>query len=119
MTIPSKLYDPLKWVAMVLLPALGAFYGGLSGVWGLPYAVQIVSTIALVDTLLGGILGISSAAYKKSDDRFDGTMSVIKTDPSLINQLEIKTAPEQLAKQNEITFKVEQVDIPLPSPPRQ
>lgn len=119
MVFPQKLYDILKWVAMVLLPALGAFYGGLSGVWGLPFAVQVVSTIALVDTLLGALLGISSATYKRSDARFDGTMNVLEKDPSvLVNELEITTDPEQMAKQNEIILKVNKVDVPLPSPPR-
>lgn len=123
MTIPSKLYDALKWVAMVLLPALATFYFVMAGIWNLPYAGEVVATITATDTLLGAILGISSATYKKSDARFDGTLTVIKNDPSLINQLEINTSPENLGKQKEMTLRIDHADIPMSddvigSPPR-
>ena len=59
----NKIYDKLKWVALVLLPAIGTLYFALSGIWGLPYGEQIVGTITAVDTFLGIILGISTSAY--------------------------------------------------------
>lgn len=119
MFIPSKLYDALKWVAMVLLPALAVFYYAVAVIWGFPEPEKVVATINAFDLLLGAILGISSAAYKKSDSRFDGTMTVIKGDTSLVNQLEINTSPEQLGKQSEIVLKVDKLDVPLPAQPRQ
>ena len=61
----NKMYDVLKWVAMVLLPALATLYFALAGIWGFPYGEQIVGTITALDTFLGVILGISSAQYKK------------------------------------------------------
>ena len=61
----NKLYDVLKWVAQLLLPALGTLYFALAGIWGFPYGEQIVGTITAVDTFLGVILGISTAQYKK------------------------------------------------------
>jgi len=118
MIIPQKLYDILKWVSLVFLPALATAYFGLAQIWGFPYAGEVVATITLTDTLLGSLLGISSAAYKRSDERFDGNLNVIKQDASLINQLEIKTDPATLAKQNELVLKVNKVDVPLDSPPR-
>lgn len=62
----NKVYDVLKFIAIVVLPALGTLYFAVSAIWGLPYAEQIVGTITAVDTFLGAILGISSATYKKS-----------------------------------------------------
>ena len=62
----NKVYDVLKWIAMVLLPALGTLYFGLAGIWGMPAAEQVVGTITVVDTFLGVILGISTAQYNKS-----------------------------------------------------
>lgn len=59
----NKIYDKLKWVALVLLPAIGTLYFALSGIWGLPYGEQIVGTVTAVDTFLGIILGISTSAY--------------------------------------------------------
>ena len=61
----NETYDILKWVALIVLPALGSLYFGLASIWGLPYGEQIVGTITVIDTFLGAILGISSNAYKK------------------------------------------------------
>lgn len=61
----NKTYDILKWIAMILLPALGTLYFALAGIWGWPYAEQIVGTITALDTFLGIALGISSAQYNK------------------------------------------------------
>lgn len=61
----NKLYDVLKWLAMVVLPAIGTLYFALAGIWGFPYGEEIVGTITAVDTCLGVILGISTAQYKK------------------------------------------------------
>ncbi len=65
MKMSNKLYDVLKWIALVVLPALSALYLGLSGIWGFPYGEQVSGTIALIDTFLGALLGISSAQYNK------------------------------------------------------
>lgn len=65
MKIPNKIYDVLKWICMIVLPACGTFYFAIAGIWGLPYAEQIVGTIAAVTTLLGALIGISTANYNK------------------------------------------------------
>lgn len=62
----NKTYDILKWVAQYLLPAFGALYFALAGIWGLPYGEQIIGTTAALDTFLGVILGISTVQYKKT-----------------------------------------------------
>ena len=64
----SKVYDVLKWIAQILLPALGTLYFALAGIWEFPYAEAIVGTITAVDTFLGVLLGISSAQYKKNKE---------------------------------------------------
>lgn len=61
----NKLYDILKWVAQILLPALGTLYFALAGIWNFPYGEQIVGTITAVDTFIGVLLGISSYNYNK------------------------------------------------------
>lgn len=61
----NKVYDILKWVALVVLPAIATLYFALSGIWGLPYGEQIVGTITAIDTFLGALLGISSINYNK------------------------------------------------------
>lgn len=67
MKISDKTYDTLKWVALLLLPALGTLYFALAGIWGLPYGEQIVGTITAVDTFLGAILKISTNTYEKRE----------------------------------------------------
>lgn len=61
----DKVYDILKWIAMIVLPAIGTLYFALAGIWGLPYGEEIVGTITAIDTFLGALLGVSSASYKK------------------------------------------------------
>lgn len=62
----NKVYDALKWMAQILLPALGTLYFALAGIWDFPYAEAIVGTITAVDTFLGVLLGISAAQYNKA-----------------------------------------------------
>lgn len=64
----SKIYDVLKWIALVVLPAIATLYFALSGIWGFPYGEQIVGTITAIDTFLGAILGISSINYNKQQE---------------------------------------------------
>lgn len=59
----NKVYDVLKWIAQIALPAAGTLYFALSQIWGLPYGEQIVGTITAVDAFLGALLGISSMNY--------------------------------------------------------
>lgn len=67
MKMSNRVYDILKWIAQLLLPALGTLYFALAGIWGFPYAEQIVGTITAVDTFLGVLLGISTAQYNKGN----------------------------------------------------
>ena len=59
----NKTYDILKWIAQILLPAIGTLYFAIAQIWGLPYAEQIVGTIMAMDAFLGAVLGISTKAY--------------------------------------------------------
>ena len=59
----NKVYDILKFIAQVVLPAIGTLYFALAGIWGFPFGEEIVGTITAVDTFLGVLLGISSNKY--------------------------------------------------------
>lgn len=63
----NKVYDILKWIALVVLPALASLYIGLGQFWNIPYPEQISGTIMLIDAFLGTILGISSIQYAKKE----------------------------------------------------
>lgn len=68
MEMSDKIYDVLKWVALIFIPALGTLYFALSTIWGLPYGEQIVGTLTAVDTFLGALLGISTYQYNKEEE---------------------------------------------------
>ena len=63
MKLTDKLYNVLKYLCQVGLPALGTFYFALARIWNLPYSEQVVGTIAAITTFLGVLLGISSYNY--------------------------------------------------------
>lgn len=61
----NKVYDVLKYIAQIVLPALGTLYFALASIWGLPYGEEVVGTITALDAFLGALLMISSANYNK------------------------------------------------------
>jgi hypothetical protein len=63
----NKIFDALKWLVMIAIPALTVAYVGLSSIWGWPYADEVAKTSSVVCTLLGSLLRISSIKYYKDD----------------------------------------------------
>ena len=59
----NRTYDILKYIAQIVLPALGTLYFALAGIWRFPYGEQIVGTITAIDTFMGVVLKISSDNY--------------------------------------------------------
>lgn len=64
--LSNKLYDILKFIAQIVLPAIGTLYFTLAPLWNLPYPEVIVKTITAVDAFLGTLLGISTYTYNKA-----------------------------------------------------
>ena len=69
MKLNNNIYNLLKWITLVVIPALTTAYVGLSAVWGWPYATEIAKTSAVCCTLLGALLGISTASYYKDESQ--------------------------------------------------
>lgn len=67
MMLSNKVYDILKWAVMIAIPALTTAYVGLAAVWGWPCPDAVAKTSAIICTLLGALLGISTAQYNKSE----------------------------------------------------
>lgn len=63
----NKTYDILKYVAQIVLPAIGTLYFALASIWGLPYGEEVVGTITALDTFLGALLMLSSNSYNKKE----------------------------------------------------
>jgi len=76
----NTLYDKLKFVALILLPALATLYIVLDGIWEIGYSAQVVGTITAIDTFLGAVLKISNNRYYKNEKNFDGEINFIQLD---------------------------------------
>lgn len=109
MFITGKLYDRLKFLALVVLPALGALYFGLAQIWGIPSAEKVVGSITLLDAFLGAVLQMSSATYNEYE--VGGGSMVLVANPkdttgvSAVLELDPDTAG-QLEKKSEVRLKV-------------
>ena len=62
----NQVYDILKFIAQIALPAIGTLYFALAEIWGLPLGEQVVGTIVAVDAFLGALLSISTTQYNKT-----------------------------------------------------
>jgi uncharacterized membrane protein len=68
MVLKNSVYDVLKYIAQIVLPALGTLYFAIASIWGLPYGEQIVGTITAIDAFLGVLLGISNSMYLSDNE---------------------------------------------------
>jgi hypothetical protein len=104
----GKVYDVLKFVALILLPAIGALYFAIAGIWGLPYAQEIVGTITSIDAFLGVLLGINTRTYNASDAKYDGAINVITQGENKTFSLEFKDdeALDSLDQKPSVMFKI-------------
>lgn len=68
MKMSNKVYDVLKWMAMLFLPALATLVRVVFAIWQIPYGEQISTTIMAIDAFLGACLGISSIQYKGGEE---------------------------------------------------
>ncbi len=65
MKMSNKVYDWLKWIAQVLLPAVGTLYAALGAALGWGNVDMVVSIIVAVDAFMGTLLEGSTARYNK------------------------------------------------------
>lgn len=101
-------YDALKFVAQILLPALGTLYFTLASIWSLPNPEGVSGTVLAVDTFLGVLLGLSSSSYKNSDAKYDGVMHVAhnQEDDTKLVTFEVPGDPHDILDKKEVMFKV-------------
>ena len=84
MILPDKVYDVLKWIALIALDAIGVCYKTLALIWGWPYGEEVLSTCAALSVLIGALIGVSTAQYYK-DTELPGAHEAIPvpTDPTI------------------------------------
>lgn len=105
MTFNNKVYNVLKWVALIFLPALSTLVMSLGDIWGIPYKEQISLTITAVDTFIGAILAISSATYKG-----EGKIAIEPGSDECVVILNSDDTLQKAQKNGKILLSVESVD---------
>lgn len=105
----DPVYNKLKFIALILLPALAALYFGLSKIWDLPHTTEVMGTITLIDTFLGSLLKVSTSTYNSGvlpqPKIYDGTVVVEPGDGG--DQLRISGLnPEAAVEKDEFVLKV-------------
>lgn len=68
MKLSNKVYDILKWVALIALDALGVFYSTISDIWALPFGDEVLKTCAAISLLIGTLIGVSSIKHKRETE---------------------------------------------------
>jgi hypothetical protein len=114
----NNTYNVLKFIAQILLPALGTLYLAIAQIWGLPFGREVGLTIAAIDTFLGIILGLSSRRYaddvkekalprleKSLVDNADGDLKLFNN-PEMPFLVELNRPPEHIAGKKTVTFVV-------------
>ena len=73
MKMSGKLYEVLKWLTLIALPAASTLYAALGAVWHFPCVKEISTTVAAVCAFIGTLIGISTAAYRREEDEHRGS----------------------------------------------
>lgn len=63
----NKVYDVLKYITMIVLPALTTLYGVIGTTLNIPMTQEVITIAVAVTTCLGTCLGISNVNYKKTN----------------------------------------------------
>ncbi len=103
----NKVYDRLKLVAQIVLPAIASLYFCLSSVFDLPAVIEVVGSLSFTDTFLGALLVISSKQYIESGAAYDGEFVVEADGGGMRNVLLVLDGdPEELIDKEVLSFKI-------------
>lgn len=67
MILNDKVYNTLKWICLIALPALAVLYFTLAKIWGLPYGAEITATINAIALFIGTLIGVSQLSINKEE----------------------------------------------------
>ena len=67
----NKVYDILKWVSVIVVPALVLLINTLGEIWNWEFTSQVSLTISAIGVFIGALIQISSAKYSKAQDKTD------------------------------------------------
>lgn len=92
--LSGAVYDKLRVIVQIWIPALAVFYSALAGFWGFGYVTEVVGTLSAIAVLVGTLLGISRKNYNTEvaaieasanavldAGTYDGALVVNESDP--------------------------------------
>lgn len=88
MKLKNEVYDILKYVALIALPALQVFWLTIGKIWDLQYTVEIGATIGAVALLLGTLLGVSSHIHNTPNEMNVDGLSYIDDEEVEVSEVE-------------------------------
>lgn len=117
MFVGNRLYDVLKFIALIFLPAVGALYAGLDLVWDLPKDGEVVQTIVVVDAFLGVFVKWLKDGYEEPEPVISGFINYPGDDENGMPKvgLTIQRHPEEMVEDGIAHFKVT-TEVPLSAP---
>jgi hypothetical protein len=92
MKLNGKLYDFLKWFALIALPALGILYNQLAEVWHLMYGEQVLQTTAALGLCIGVLIGVSQSGYKAAQLKIEAEKPQSEVQPPKVTKARAKNA---------------------------
>jgi len=115
----DKVYNVLKHVAAIGLPAAAALYYALAQIWHFSHPGQIMATISAVNTFIGIVVGVSNIQYNNSDSKYDGDLQVVdSSDKKKTFALAFNEDPQNLDQLDEVRLKVKPAPPTSGNPPQ-
>lgn len=102
----NKQYDVIKYLTVVLLPAVGTLYFALSQIWGLPAGEAVLGTLAAIQVFIAATMRVTTKQYEESGEKYIGEINVTENPDKTLFSLDLKGDPEELIDKDEAIFKV-------------
>ena len=108
--LTNRLYDILKWVTIIGLPAIGTALLTVGEIWDLSYSPKVAETINVIILMFGAMIGISTSQYNRDsliEKSKAGTLEIgMDGDDVTLEKLKIEMSPEEIVKREEIVFRI-------------
>lgn len=107
--LSNAVYDKIRIIVQIWMPAISVFYTAIANIWGFGYVEQIVGTIAAITVLLGAILGLSRKNFNAGnapDQAYDGELLVDSSNPVEGTFMQLDADPTTLTSKDKITLQV-------------
>ena len=67
MKLPSRIYEIMRWVTWIVLPAIATLISALNAAWNWGWPIEaILATFSAVETFIGVVLGIAKVSNDKA-----------------------------------------------------